>query len=87
MYGIEKYTNDAKKAGLTAQLKADKFDEIRDAARDLAKAETVLKELLKVYPIDPDEQARRALDEAVKDVNDYRFVLDRFISRAAEGGL
>jgi hypothetical protein len=87
MYGTEKYVADAKKAGITTQLKADKFDEIRDAARNLIKAEKALWETQKDGAHLRDPAGYTAYSVAQQDVEDYQMVLDRFIQRAAEGDL
>ena len=94
MYGLEQYEKEARKAGLIDRLKAEKFEEIRDAARDLIKAKAALKAAEAAVETAKDgydtaavNAAEKARFEAWKDVDDYQFVLDRFIQRAAEGDL
>jgi tetrahydromethanopterin S-methyltransferase subunit H len=87
MYGLEQYEKEARKAGLIDRLKAEKFEEIRDAARDLTKAQKALSDAVVGSAHFGSPEACMIYLRLEQDVEDYQFVLDRFIQRAAEGDL
>ncbi len=82
MMGLEAYTPTQRTA---LRMKADKFEEIRDAARDVVKAEKALELLRKDQFNGPEGYV--AAQAAAQEVEDLKLVLDRFIQRAAEGDL
>ncbi len=87
MMGLEAYAAEARRAGIVDRLKAEKFEEIRDAARDVIKAEKALKAASGTHVDLRTPEARESFAKARKDLEDYNFVLYRFIQRAAEGDL